>query len=335
VSASIASRFRQGVAVGLALGVAVYLGFALWAGARETAHALASFSWRWAPTLLALSLLNYALRFLRWQSYLRTLGLRVPIRSSALVFLAGLAMTITPGKVGEFLKSWLLWERHGIPMARSAPIVFAERVTDLLALVLVASFGVASYGGAGAVPVLVAAVAATVGGLLVLQSRGLTDLAFSLLTAVPGASRLLPRLGEAVDASRDLLSGGALLRGLLLSTLAWLAECWEYHLGWRAFGVDTVALPVSFFGYAFSTVAGVISPGGLGPTDVGLIEIARRFTPGLGQDVATAAAFVVRVATLWFAVGIGAWALLRFGRAVEVDVESARAGRAGPDASIP
>ncbi len=328
MSSSILSRFRHGVAISLALGVAVYLVFALWAGARGTAAALASFAWSWAPILLGLSLFNYVVRYARWELYLRHLEIRVPLRSSIEIFLAGLAMTITPGKVGEFLKSWLLYERHAIPMARSAPVVFAERVTDLLALILLASFGVASYGGRGAVPVLIAAVAAVAAGVAVLQSRPLTELAFSLLARVPVAQRLVPKVREAVDASRALLSSGPLVGGLALSVIAWMAECWEYHLAWSAFGVETMRLPVSIFAYAFSTVAGVVSPGGLGPTDVGLIEIARRFTPGLGQDVATAAAFIVRVSTLWFAVALGAVALLRFGGAVSVDVDAARAGGA-------
>ena len=39
-------------------------------------------------------------------------------------------MVITPGKLGEWLKSYLVQEMHGIPFIRTAPILLAERFTD-------------------------------------------------------------------------------------------------------------------------------------------------------------------------------------------------------------
>lgn len=328
MSNTIIGRFRQGVVIGIGLAVLVYVGYALYVGAGDVAGALGRFAWEWLPLLLALSLVNYVVRFVRWEMYLRMLDIRVPLKTSIAIFMAGLAMTITPGKVGEFLKSYLLKESAGIPMATSAPVVFAERVADLLALVLLASLGVAQYGGPKATPILIGAGAAIIAGIGVLQSRALTDLALGIVARVPIGDRVAPKIREAVDASRALLSFKPLVLGLLLAGVAWYAECAEYWLAFRGFGIEGMDQGVAIFGYAFSTVAGVVSPGGLGPTDVGLIEIAERFTPALqGQkDVATAASFIVRFATLWFAVILGAFALLRFKALVSVDVDEARSG---------
>ncbi len=266
------------------------------------------------------------MRFLRWELYLRMLDIRVPTRTSGAIFLAGLSMSITPGKVGEFLKSYLLKEAAGVPMARSAPVVFVERVTDLLSLVLLASAGVASYGGAQAVPVLLVAGIAIAGAIGVLHSRGLSAVALGLLARAPLGDRVAPKLEEALEASRALLGARALVGGLLLATLAWYCECMGYWLAFRGFGVEAFPHSVGVFAYSFSTVLGVVSPGGIGPTDVGLIEIALRFSQGMTKDVATAASFLVRVCTLWFAVGLGAVALMRFRGVVDVDVEQARGG---------
>lgn len=325
------SKFRQGVVVSIALGVVVYVGYALFTGWEETAGALASFRWSLLPVLLAMSLANYGIRFVRWEMYLRMLDIRIPLKTSAEIFLAGLAMTITPGKVGEFLKSYLLRETHDVPMATSAPIVFAERVGDLLALVLLASFGAAAFGGPGALPLLALAGGAVVAGIVVLQSKTLTDMVLGLMAKLPVGKKIAPKISEAVDASRALLSFGPLLAGLALATVAWLFECAEYGLAFSGFVGPTVDYSVALFGYSFSTVAGVVSPGGLGPTDVGLIEIASRFTEGLSKETATAAAFIVRFCTLWFAVILGAVALLRFGRVLNVDTDVVR----GASADLP
>ncbi len=323
---TILGRFRQGLGIGIGLAVLVYGVYFVRADFSKVAGSLGSFAWEWLPVLLLLSLGNYVIRFARWELYLRMLDIRVPLRTSAAIFLAGLSMSITPGKVGEFLKSYLLKEAAGIPMARSAPVVFVERVSDLLSLVLLASVGVASYGGQQAVPVLLVAGIAIVAAIVVLHSRSLSGVAIGILRRAPLGAGLAPKVEEALDASRALLGARALVGGLLLATLAWYCECLGYWFAFGGFGVEDFPHSVGVFAYSFSTVLGVVSPGGLGPTDVGLIEIALQFSDTLTRDVATAASFLVRVCTLWFAVGLGAIALMRFKGLVDVDVEQARIG---------
>ena len=329
MSTTILAGFRRGLLIGLSLGVLVYLSYAIWTGWEEAAAALLSFQWGWLPLLLLLSMVNYGLRYLRWEFYLRTLSISVPWRSSAAIFLAGLAMTITPGKVGEFLKSYLLKKSAGIPMATSAPVVLVERITDLLSLLLLASFGVASYGGSTGRTLLLVVGALVLLAVVVLHSRSLSRLLLRLLAVLPMGARLAPKLSELLDSSRALLGFRPLCLGLLLATVAWFAECLGYFWAFDAFPDSPgLELSVAVFAYSFSTVVGVLSPGGIGPTDIGLIELACQFNPGLAErrDLATAASFVVRLCTLWFAVLLGAFALLRYRAEVEVDVELARGG---------
>src|SRR5207237_10418287 len=70
----------------------------------------------------------------------------IPRGESALIFCSGLSMTMTPGKVGEWLKSYLLRERWRVPFGASAPIVLAERLTDGVAMLLLALGGLLAYG---------------------------------------------------------------------------------------------------------------------------------------------------------------------------------------------
>ncbi|MEM7675305.1 MAG: lysylphosphatidylglycerol synthase transmembrane domain-containing protein, partial [Myxococcota bacterium] len=86
-----------------------------------------------------LAIANFVFRFFRWQYYLRQLDISIPTFDSALTFIAGFSMSITPGKVGEVIKSLLLKRAHNVSMVVSAPIVLAERITDLAALLLLFS----------------------------------------------------------------------------------------------------------------------------------------------------------------------------------------------------
>ena len=92
---------------------------------------------------LGLASANYLLRFLRWTLYLRVLQIAAPARVSALVFLSGLAMSITPGKAGELVKCHLLNSRTGAPVGRSAPVVVMERLTDVISVIILGLTGFA------------------------------------------------------------------------------------------------------------------------------------------------------------------------------------------------
>src|SRR5262249_35543598 len=61
----------------------------------------------WDVVLLAalLSLTNYAVRALRWQTYLARLGHRASLTFTALVYTAGFAFTLSPGKIGEMTRA--------------------------------------------------------------------------------------------------------------------------------------------------------------------------------------------------------------------------------------
>ena len=121
-------RLVSRLVAGLVVGVAVYVGFSIWADVGKVGQALRSFHWRYALLACLLAAVNYALRFLRWQFYLRKVGVtNVSARDSLQVFLAGFALTVTPGKLGEAVKAVLLRASHGIPMSKTAPIVIAER----------------------------------------------------------------------------------------------------------------------------------------------------------------------------------------------------------------
>src|SRR5690606_21676695 len=95
-------------------------------------------------------------RIIKWEYYLARLEIRgVPKLDSALVFLSGFVLTVTPGKVGEVFKSAVLAETHGVPAARTAPIVIADRLTDVIGVVALIAIG--SMGFSGGLPWAIAA----------------------------------------------------------------------------------------------------------------------------------------------------------------------------------
>ncbi|MEJ7728816.1 MAG: lysylphosphatidylglycerol synthase transmembrane domain-containing protein [Polyangiaceae bacterium] len=303
---------RRLVAVVL-LGVVVYGGIVLYRGVGNVAQSLRGFGWWAFAAACGLAFTNYLLRFLKWEYYLAVLDIRgVPKGESLLTFLSGFVLTITPGKVGEVFKSLVLAQTRGVPLARSAPIVVAERVTDLIGVIALIAIGSIGFPGgavwASAGALVVVALLAFVG------SRGISDWSIGLLPRLPGflgraGGRIGPRLGEAMGGLRELTSPRRLVWPTLLSVGAWSLEGIGLWVILGGFGVRA-PLPQTGFIYATATLAGALIPvpGGLGVVDKLLEEQMAR----LGQvdpAIATAAMLLVRFATLWFAVAVGFAAL--------------------------
>ena len=304
----------RGLVISAALGVAVYVGFAAYSDWGKVRDSLSSFRWILFAAALALAAANYLIRFARWQYYLRRLELQVPFGRSLCIFLSGFTLTVTPGKLGEVVKSYFLRESDGVPMARTAPIVVAERVTDLIALVLLAAGGALSYEiGSRGIYIGAALVAVF---LLVVSSERLMRALLSPLSK---------KLTELYDSMILLVRPAPLAVATLLAVLAWSCECLAFWVVIHGFAGAQATVGLATAIYAGSTIAGAVSPGGLGVTELGMTT--GLVTMGHGMDKATAfgATFVVRLATLWFAVVVGMIALAIFQRRHHVAVDLAPA----------
>lgn len=314
------------LAAGFVLGLVLYAGLALWADLGAMGRALQDFDFWLVPAACGLSLANYLVRFPRWERYRKLIGVRLETGTSLQVYLAGLALTVTPGKMGEAFKSWLIRRVDGTPVHRTAPIVLAERLTDLLGfLVLIAVGGLATqpdhawifWGTAAACLLLVAVIA----------SPRLTGLACSTLEHLPVVGRVAHKAQDSFDSARILLAPQELLLPTVLATLGWGLECVGFYLvangllGPEATG--EVPFLFAVYTFALSAVAGavmILAPGGLGVTEATLGGLlgARYGMLGMGEEAAragaTSATLLIRLCTLWFAVVVGLVALALFRR---------------------
>lgn len=302
-------RYRA-VILSVVLSALAYLGFSLWGGWREVGAALAKVGVLGALIALLMSLLNYGLRFVRWQMYLSAMEHPVPWAASFRIYLAGFALTTTPGKAGEALRGVLL-KPWGVPYAKSFAAFFSERLSDLLAVVLLALVGSLLYPQAR--PMIVAGVLLMLMAYGLLSQRVLIERLAIRLPQQGGrlvglARHLLHVLLEAQRCHRPSLLMGA----SLLSLIAWGAEALAFYWILKWMGAD---IPIAFavFVYALSMLAGALSfmPGGLGGAEA--VMVALLVWKGMPNADAVAATLLIRLATLWFAVGIGGCILLRFG----------------------
>jgi len=289
--------------------VAVYGAFAIYTGLGKIAGSLETFAYSSFLLACTLAFFNYVVRFFKWEFYLSRLEIRgIPKFDSFLTFLSGFILTISPGKVGEVFKSLVLRETYGVPIERTAPIVIAERVTDLIGIIILIVLG--SIGFSGGL-VWAAAGAVLVGSLLiVVASRRISFGIIALVGRMPGKiGKIAPKLHDAYESLATLVAPRNLVVPTLLSIVAWSFECLSLWVLLRGFAQTTSVLLATFF-YATSTLAGALVPvpGGLGITE-GALQRQMMELGHVSEGTSTAAMLLVRFATLWFAVLIGFVAL--------------------------
>lgn len=328
---NLVDRFLRWVVAAIAAGALLYVGGSMWAGLDQVGDAMAGFSWVYLLPMIALTLSNYALRFLKWHYFLRLLQVDMPWREDIWNFLAGLGMAISPGKAGELLKPYVVRARTGTPMATTIPALVSERLTDGIAMLAIAGFSVTTHA-ADKVHYLTIPAAVIAAGMAVLSSKRLSMGLVDALGRMPVVGRFAPKLREMIVATRVCLAPVPFLVALGLSMVAWSAECLAFWLCFEGMGVAT-DLQLATFIYAFATVAGAAMPGGLGVSD-GAMAAGATTLMGVPEGIAVGASILARGVTLWLGVFIGAVCLFKvssmLGGSIRLD-EPPAGEAAGPD----
>ena len=256
---------------------------------------------------LGLALSNYLLRFLRWAFYLKVLKIEAPVGISALVFLSGLAMSITPGKAGELVKCYLLNSKTQVPVSRSAPVVVMERLTDVISVIILGLTGFVLLPVPVIVVLAVALVVSVIGLMFALSRHALR------LTGLPILSKWSELLRDSQEGFKELAAPRVMVVGVAIGAVAWFAEGLALWVILRGIGseIDLVrALPI----YAAATLVGAVTalPGGLVGTEGSMLAFLQQ--SGVTWAGASAGTVLIRLVTLWFAVLVGLLALLALRR---------------------
>jgi len=287
------------------LAIAVYTAIVFFSDANEVGDAISGISICWIPLFLSLSLLNYLLRFFKWHFFLGKVNVYIPWRESLSVFIAGFSMTVSPGKLGELLKCYLLKNRSDIPVSRTSPVVVAERITDLISMIFIAIIGLFLVRHRGAM----IAVAAGIVFVLAIMIFLLWEKAFGFLTNLICRFKPVEKHRESFEqfhqSCSSLLDFKSLLISIPLGILSWGAEALVLCLVAMSLGIEP-ALPVgvALLAHSAGTIAGAVSmiPGGLGLTE---ITIGAILTGVMSEPDAAVTTIIMRFATLWFAVLLG------------------------------
>ncbi|CAD7735736.1 hypothetical protein LMG31886_36780 [Xanthomonas hydrangeae] len=252
--------------------------------------------------------ITYLLRYWRWHWLLHRKGHRVPVLRGLAGYLAGFALTATPGKAGELMRI-RYFARMGIPPERTLGVFVFERASDLLVILSL------SLLAASVFPTLGALAAVVLGFVCVLFGAAawpaLLNQFARLAERLPGRwLRGLTRFGLAAALElRSCLDLRAFGQSMLAGSIAWgLTSAVFVSL---CIGMGLQLNPVVALGiYPLAMLIGALSfvPGGVGTTELAIVLMLNRL--GISTQDAIAVAVAARLVTLWYAILVGALAML-------------------------
>ena len=279
------------------------VGLAAATGWQETMAQISKLSWLQVLGLLALSLANYGFRGIRWHIFSRRLGLNLSFAQNSRHFFGGLAMVVTPGRLGELIRMRWLMRETGWSFEKTAPLLLVDRASDLAAMALILavtlSLSTSAIPGAAAMTVLAlgAALVATRPRLL----AGAANVGYALLGR---ASRLFARIRTAARALSSFSDLATMTVSTVIGVIGWLAEALAFYLLLMWLSAD-IGFATAGAIFIFSTLAGGLTgaPGGIGGAEA--VMIALLSLEGLPLEVSLPATAIIRLTTLWFAIAIG------------------------------
>lgn len=287
--------------------VIVYLLMGIYADWRTLISAVKSFKWIYFPLMIILTTIAYFIRFYKWNFFLKTVAVNLKIKDNLFVFFSGLGMIITPAKVGEIWKGWLIKDINGENLSKTVPVVVVDRFTDLIGLIILSLLGILYYKEG--VYILITIFFIFAGFFAAVRSKWISNKIISLLEKRAGKySKDIKTMHQTFEKT---MAPKRLVFMSFISTFAWFFECLALYYVITGFS-QSINIILSTFVFSFASLAGAVSmiPGGIGVAEGTIAGLLQYF--GLNPAVSIGAAIIIRFGTLWYGAILGFTVYLLF-----------------------
>ena len=285
----------------------LYAAFLITSDINTIVDKISNFKIEFLPIIISLVTLGWFVLFVRWHLLLKNSKILIPKKDSLLIFLTGGALSIIPGKVGEYIKSQLLKTKFGIPRSRTVPIVMLEQLYTVIGLVFLSFFGIWYFElGAYVVGFFTASLIFV---FILISSRRIFNRVILILGKWKFTSKFVEPLSSSYDTIKKSTRGPITFYAIALTTIFWLIEAIVVYSVLLSFGIDSIDLLNVIPIYTTSLMLGFLSflPMGLGVVEGSLASFFS--LQGIDVSLSLALVVIIRLFTRWYGVVVGFFAL--------------------------
>jgi glycosyltransferase 2 family protein len=280
--------------------IVVYSIMGIFADFRKLSLTISYFRWQYFLLLIVLTTIGYIIRYIKWDFFLKTAGLHLDHKENLFVFFSGLSMIVTPGKLGEIWKSWLIRDISGDELSKTLPVIIIDRVTDVISLVFLSFLGI-FYFKRGIYFLIVLSIS-FIGFYIAIRSNAISGKIKILLEKK--FSKYANNMQLMHETMNKVMEPKIFVLLSLINALAWFFECMGLYCVILGFG-QSIDISLSTFIFSFSSLIGGISmvPGGIGVAEAGISGLL--IMNGISPTLSIGIALILRLGSFWYGALLG------------------------------
>jgi len=261
------------------------------------------FKFEFLPVIFLLVTCSWIPVYIRWSLLLQNVNVKIPTKQNIAIFLSALALGMTPGKIGELIRSQLLKTKFGISRTKTAPLVYVEKLYDLVGAIIISISSLWFFPEAGYI--IVVGIILLVIVFILIRNRNLFYKFSNLLFKFKKAEKFFGPILQSYEVIKNSTRGKIAIFASLLSISHWLIISLAVYFVLLAFGINNLNFLAVVTTYTTAIILGVMSflPAGIGVAEgslVGLLSIQ-----GLEISTTLVLVILIRFFTLWYAVIVG------------------------------
>ena len=296
-------RFNNTILLNITGTIALYAIFLFVADFNLIEEKISSFKINYLPIILILVTLSLIPIFIKWYFLLKNCEINIPLTKSIAVFLSGMAFDITPGQIGALMKSQILKTSSNIPRTKTAPIIFIEKLYDLIGAIIAAAMGIIILGMETYLIIIAILVLAII--FFFMYYRPASELFFKRITKTKFFSSYVENISEFNKIIQKSTNVKIATMCILLAITYWFIISAAVYYTLIAFDINMLDYLKVIAIYATSALLGAISfiPGGIGITEgtiTGLLTLE-----GISISTALILSVMIRIFVLWYPVCLG------------------------------
>ena len=300
-------KFTKKFFVFLISSIIIYATFLIVSDLNKLSENIVDFKIEFLPLILSLVSAGWVALYFRWILLLKNLKYSLPHKENFPIFLSGFALSVTPGKVGELLKSQLLKEKFDLPIKISAPVILIERFYNAIGIIIISIFGILVFDFSGIIILITTCLLILI--FFILRSERLFHIFIQKISKISFLSKFSNSFMNSYDVIKESTRPKIFIISSILSAIYWIFESIAVYFILKSFGIDLLSIIDVIPTYATSIILGVASfiPAGLGVSESTLIGLLS--LQGLTISTAVSLTIFIRLLTLWYSVFIGFIAL--------------------------
>ena len=114
-----------------------YVAILIYSDINEIIKQISNIQLIYLPIIFSLMGVQLIILGIKFNRMLNQIGISISLKTSIAIFISGISLIATPGGAGTAIKSHILKKNYGAPLSKTLPIIFMERLTELIAILII------------------------------------------------------------------------------------------------------------------------------------------------------------------------------------------------------